>query len=56
MRIYFRDEIGLIMVEVDKYGISFVEGVAIFTTECGAVYRVEAKNIEMIETADWGDM
>ena len=50
MRVYFRDEIGLIMVEVDKYGISFVEGAAIFSSEGGDVYRVEAKNIEMIES------
>lgn len=49
MRIYFRDEIGLIVVEVDKYGISFVEGVAIFLSDGGDVYRVEAKNIEIIE-------
>lgn len=52
MRIFFRDEIGLIMVEVDKYGISFVEGVAIFTTECGELFRVDAKNIEMIESEE----
>ena len=49
MRIFFRDEIGLIMVEVDEYGISFVEGVAIFSDDIGRVYRVDAKNIEMIE-------
>ena len=45
MRIYFRDEIGLIMVEVDKYGISFVEGVAIFSTECAEIYSVDAKTL-----------
>lgn len=50
MRIFFRDEIGLIMVEVDQYGISFVEGVAIFSSEGGDVFRVDAKNIEMIES------
>ena len=53
MRIYFRDEIGPIMVEVDEYGISFVEGVAIFASEGGDVFRVDAKNIEMIDTVEW---
>lgn len=52
MRIYFRDEIGLRMVEVDKYGISFVEGVAIFSTEGAEIFRVDAKNIEMIESEE----
>lgn len=52
MRIYFRDETGLRMVEVDKYGIIFLEGVAMFSTEGAEFYTVDAKNIEMIESED----
>ena len=46
MVVTFMDEIGIVQLKVDKYGISFCDGKAYFTGYYdGTDYKIETKNI-----------
>lgn len=49
MYITFADELGLILVEVDEYGISFCDGKAYFSGEDGTDYAVDVTAIREIQ-------
>ena len=53
MFITFRDELGMNLVIIDEYGISFLDGEAFFSSsECE--YRIPIKNICEIQIINTG--
>lgn len=44
LKICFRDEMGYAMVDVDQYGIDFLNGAAYFSDGCRD-YKIKAENI-----------
>ena len=48
MQIVHKDDIGLLVTDVDNDGIDFLEGVAYFSDEDGREYQVLIQNIVRI--------
>lgn len=48
MYIVFSDEGGLVLAQLDEYGVSFCDGRAYFSTEDGKEYRVDISAIREI--------
>lgn len=49
MKLVFRDELGYVQVEVNEYGVSFMDGQAIFEDSNGKEYRIAVNNLVSIE-------
>lgn len=48
MKLVFRDELGYVQVEVNEYGVSFLDGQAIFESSNGQVYAMDVSSIVYI--------
>ena len=44
MRITFRDDVGMITVDVDEYGIQFLDGMCYFSTD-DKEYKIPVYNV-----------
>ena len=49
MKVVFRDKIGYVQVEVNEYGVSFLDGQAMFEDGDDREYRIDINNLVSIE-------